>query len=252
MLYTIDDVSKLTGLSKRALRFYEEKGLIESKRNQANYRVYDSFDLDRIQTILFLTAFEIDLATIKIILEDPDFDLLSLYETHLGSLYEKRQQLDLIISNLTLTMDAKRRNEPMKDTDKFKGFKQDLVHKNEKLYKKEVTEKYGQEAYESSKKAFLNMSESDFNRFKTLEESLFEALEKASKATGALKDTYMQEIYLTHKAWITLAWGYYNEEAHLGVCQMYLDDERFKKHYDSRKEGFAQLLLDSVKTSLNR
>lgn len=252
MTYTIDEVSKLTGLSKRALRFYEEKGLIESKRNPANYRIYDSADLDRIQTILFLTAFEIDLNTIKLILEDKDFDLLSLYETHLGTLYEKRQQLDLIISNLTLTMDAKRRSEPMKDTDKFKGFKQDLVNKNETLYKKEVVEKHGEQAYESSKKAFLNMSEADFNRFKTLEESLFEALEKASNATGSNKEAFMHDVYLTHKAWISLAWGYYNEDAHLGVCQMYIEDERFKKHYDARKEGFAQLLLDSVKKSLNR
>ena len=53
MKYTLDQVSKLTGLSKRALRFYEENGLLFSKRSDNNYRFYDSADLDKIQTILF-------------------------------------------------------------------------------------------------------------------------------------------------------------------------------------------------------
>ncbi|MCV2232635.1 MerR family transcriptional regulator [Acholeplasma manati] len=250
MRYTIDDVSKLTGLSKRALRFYEEKGLVFAKRNEANYRFYDSADLDRIQTILFLTAFDIDLQTIKGILDDPKVDLLSLYETHLGALYEKRAQLDLIISNLSLTIDAKRRDEPMKDSDKFKGFKQNLIDNNDKLYKKEVIEKYGEEAYQKSRKAFSHMSEADFERFGGLERKLFEALEKASTTTGDVQSLYMKEAYNYHKEWLTMAWGYYHEEAHLNICQMYLDDERFKKHYDDVKPGFAQLLFDSVKKSI--
>lgn len=250
MRYTLDEVSKLTGLSKRALRFYEEKGLLFSKRNDNNYRFYDSADLDKIQTILFLTAFDIELSTIKAILDDPTVDLLTIYETHLGELYDKRAKLDLIISNLSLTIDAKRRNETMNDTDKFKGFKQDLIDKNDQAYKKEVVQKYGEDAYQKSRKAFMNMSEADFERFANLEKQLFEALEKASTSTGSLKDTYMREAYTHHKAWLSTAWGYYNEEAHLNICQMYLDDERFKKHYDDVKPGFAQLLFDSVKKSI--
>jgi DNA-binding transcriptional MerR regulator len=250
MRYTLDDVSKMTGLSKRALRFYEEKGLISSKRNQANYRFYDSADLDRIQTILFLTAFDIDLQTIKGILDDPKADLLSLYETHLGALYEKREKLDLIISNLTLTIDAKRRDEVMKDSDKFKGFKQDLLEKNDQSYKQEVIEKYGEEAYQKSRKAFSNMSEADFERFVQLEKRLFEALERASTSSGETKTIHMHEAYTHHRDWLTMAWGYYDKTAHLNICQMYLDDERFKKHYDDVKPGFAQLLYDSVKKSI--
>jgi DNA-binding transcriptional MerR regulator len=250
MRYSIDDVSKLTGLSKRALRFYEEKGLLFSKRNDANYRFYDSSDLHPIHTVLFPTAFDIDLQTIKGILDNPNMDLLSLYETHLGALYEKRAQLDLIISNLTLTMDAKRRQETMKDRDKFKGFKQNLIDNNDKLYKKEVVEKYGEEAYQKSRKAFSHMSEADFERFGRLEKQLFEALEKASTTSGDVQSSYMKEAYNYHKEWLSMAWGYYNEEAHLNICQMYLDDERFKKHYDDIKPGFAQLLFDSVKKSI--
>lgn len=250
MTYTLDEVSKLTGLSKRALRFYEEKGLILPKRNDNNYRFYDSMDLDRIQTILFLSAFEIELSSIQSILNDSSTDLLTLYETHLSALYEKRERLDLIISNLTLTIHAKRGHEHMTDLDKFKGFKQDLIDKNEQQYKKEVVEAYGEEAYQKSKKAFSNMNEADFNRFIRLEKQLFEALDRASTAQGERRSLIMKEVYTYHKAWLTMAWGYYNPEAHLNICQMYLDDERFKKHYDDVKPGFAQLLFDSVKKSI--
>lgn len=252
MTYTMDEVSKMTGLSKRALRFYEEKGLICCKRNAANYRFYDSADLDRIQTILFLTAFEIDLATIKSLLEDPTLDLMRVYETHLGVLYDKRQRLDLIISNLTLTIDAKRRQEPMKDTDKFKGFKQDLIDQNDRLYQKEVVETYGKTAYDKSRKAFMSMSEADFERFKHLEKTLFEALELASTTSGLTRESHMHDAFLAHKAWLTMAWGSYNPEAHLNLCQMYLDDPRFKKHYDDVKPGFAQLLFEAVQKSITK
>ena len=38
-------------MTKRAVKYYEEKGLICSKRNFANYRVYDEVAIERLQFI---------------------------------------------------------------------------------------------------------------------------------------------------------------------------------------------------------
>lgn len=48
----IDEVSKLTGLSKRALRYYEELGLLEqAQRTEGNYRLYRVEDVTALQRI---------------------------------------------------------------------------------------------------------------------------------------------------------------------------------------------------------
>lgn len=49
MEYKIEDVARKTGLTKRALRYYEELGLITpSTRSEGGYRMYTDADIDQI------------------------------------------------------------------------------------------------------------------------------------------------------------------------------------------------------------
>ncbi|WCN37044.1 MerR family transcriptional regulator [Aneurinibacillus uraniidurans] len=49
MEYKIEDVARKTGLTKRALRYYEELGLITpSTRSDGGYRMYTDADIDQI------------------------------------------------------------------------------------------------------------------------------------------------------------------------------------------------------------
>lgn len=52
--YKIDEVAQKTGLTKRAIRYYEEFGLVEPKRNQCSYRMYDEEDLEKLMRIAAL------------------------------------------------------------------------------------------------------------------------------------------------------------------------------------------------------
>ena len=47
----IGKVSKLTNVSMRSLRYYEEKGLIHPERLENGYRDYDKLTLERIKTL---------------------------------------------------------------------------------------------------------------------------------------------------------------------------------------------------------
>ena len=47
----IGEVSKLTNVSMRSLRYYEEKGLIHPERLENGYRDYDKLTLERIKTL---------------------------------------------------------------------------------------------------------------------------------------------------------------------------------------------------------
>lgn len=49
----ISDLSRLTGVSIRSLRYYEEKGLLAPSRTDSGYRVYAEEDVERVRQIQF-------------------------------------------------------------------------------------------------------------------------------------------------------------------------------------------------------
>ena len=51
-LYRIEQVADLTGLTKRTLRYYEERGLLDPPtRTDGNYRLYTSADVEHIKRV---------------------------------------------------------------------------------------------------------------------------------------------------------------------------------------------------------
>jgi DNA-binding transcriptional MerR regulator len=71
-LLRIQEVADETGLTTRAIRYYEEMGLLEpAARSEGAYRLYDASDLDRLRTIKELRdEAGFSLAAIRQLLED--------------------------------------------------------------------------------------------------------------------------------------------------------------------------------------
>jgi diguanylate cyclase (GGDEF)-like protein len=69
-MYSIGQISQITGLSKRTLRFYEVKALLVTKKRQDNhYRFYSEEDIDRILKIQFFKTLGFSLDNIREILD---------------------------------------------------------------------------------------------------------------------------------------------------------------------------------------
>ncbi|MBE7106612.1 MerR family transcriptional regulator [Bacillus cereus] len=67
----IKEVAEKTGLTKKAIRYYEEIGLIEIDKDPKNqYRVYGINDLEKLQTIAVLRDLNFSINQIKNILND--------------------------------------------------------------------------------------------------------------------------------------------------------------------------------------
>lgn len=65
----IEEVSKLSGVSKRTLQYYDDEGILSVKRSKNNYRLYDDETMERLWKILWYKEMGLDLKEIKLILE---------------------------------------------------------------------------------------------------------------------------------------------------------------------------------------
>ena len=66
----IKEAEKLTGISKRNIRFYEQKGMLHPARNQDNdYRDYSSQDIERLKLIRALRMVDMPLEEIQKVLD---------------------------------------------------------------------------------------------------------------------------------------------------------------------------------------
>jgi pyridoxine/pyridoxamine 5'-phosphate oxidase len=79
-----------------------------------------------------------------------------------------------------------------------------------------------------------------------LAEEIISQLEQAVKQNADPAGETGKRLAQMHKEWLSFTWKEYSREAHLGLAQMYVDDERFTKYYDSRVKGCAAFLRDAV------
>jgi DNA-binding transcriptional MerR regulator len=246
MEYTVQKLGNLAGVSTRTLRYYDEIGILKPARiNSSGYRIYGQEEVNTLQQILFYRELGVSLDKIKEIITSPTFESTAALIEHREKLLEKRKQLDLLISNVEKTIASKEGRIEMSDKEKFEGFKQKLIDENEKKYGKEIREKYGDKQVEQSNQQFKNMTQEQYETFQNLEKELFNTLKEAI-ANGDPAGEAAQKAADLHRQWITFAWGSYNKEAHAGVAQMYVDDERFQAYYNKEQPGLAKFLRDAI------
>src|SRR5690606_16501492 len=112
-------------------------------------------------------------------------------------------------------------------------------------YGKEIREKYGDERVNKSNAKVLNMTQEEHEAVTKLSEELHETLAQAF-ATGDPAGELAQKAADLHKQWLTFYWNEYSKEAHAGLAQMYVDDERFTAYYDKEQSGTAEFLRDAI------
>jgi DNA-binding transcriptional MerR regulator len=246
MEYTVQKLGRLAGVSTRTLRYYDEIGILKPARiNSSGYRIYGQAEVDLLQQIMLYREMGINLDTINEIMTAKTFDEAAALKEHLLKLLAQRQQIDLLIANVEKTIEYKEGKISMSDKEKFEGFKKKLVEENEQKYGKEIREKYGDDKVNASNQSMLNMTQEQYAEFEKLSQEVLDTLE-AAFATGDPAGELGQKTADLHRRWITYAWGSYNKEAHAGVAQMYVDDERFTAFYDKKQPGMAQFLRDAV------
>ena len=98
-MMTVNEVSKLTGVSIRTLQYYDTIGLLPpTEYTEAGYRLYDDTALERLQQILLFKELEFPLKEIKRIIDAPDFDRDKALSQQIELLTMKKEHLEGLIA----------------------------------------------------------------------------------------------------------------------------------------------------------
>ncbi len=98
---TVKEISKLTGISVRALHYYDEIGLLKpTAKSEAGYRLYDDKALEALQQVLFFREFDISLKEIKAILDNPELDKEKILKMQRKMLVAKKERLERLIASI--------------------------------------------------------------------------------------------------------------------------------------------------------
>lgn len=230
---TVKEVSRITGVSIRTLHHYDAIGLLKpTELSEAGYRLYDGEALKRIQSILFFKELGFPLKEIKEILDSPGFDLEKALCDRIKLLEMERDRLESIIRFARETkekgIDAMKPN--TFDTTDIDGFKE------------EARQKWGSTA------AFKEYEARGKNGF-ALSGGMSVIFEKFGRLKGNPADgKEAQETVKELKDFITENCYTCTDEILRSLGEMYVSDERFKKHIDSQGgTGTAEFTSRAIK-----
>lgn len=247
MEYGIRELSEMAGVSARTLRWYDRIGLLRPCRVGENgYRFYSSAEVDRLQHILFYRELGLELRQIGELLDDPQFDRMTALREHLAALESRREQLDGMIASLRRTISAEERNETVMDREKFEAFKRGAIEKNEAAHGQEVRARYGDEAMDSANRRVMNLTQEEYAEWKDIGDEILRRLEAAVTQNADPSGPEGRAIAELHKKWLSFSWEKYSLQAHKGLAQTYVLDERFARYYDRAIPGCAEFLKNAI------
>ena len=247
MEYSIQELSRLSGVTTRTLRWYDQIGLLKPSRvAESGYRYYGGAEVDRLQDILYYRALGVELARIKECLDDPSFDRLAALRSHLAALEAERDRLEQLIRSVKDTIEAEERNEIMSDEQKFEAFKQRAVAHIEEVYGAETRARYGDKEVDEANAAVMNLTREQYQEWTDLGREIQKRLEAAVRSEVLPESETGRDITALHRRWLTITGTPYDPARHRGIAALYIADPRFMAYYDKAVPGCARFLSDAV------
>lgn len=226
MEWSIQQLARLSGVTSRTLRHYDDLGLLPPTRVGANgYRHYDQAALVRLQRILLLRELGLGLPAIAEVLDGQTDDVAAL-TTHRLLLQQERDRVDRLIASVTTTIERLEGGEQLMAEEAFDGF-------DHTVYKEEVEQRWGADAYARSDRWWRGLGAEGQAAFRAEAGAITTALATAHAAGAPVDDPEVQALIARHYAWVRAGWGGKapSADAFVGLGEMYVADPRFAKHY---------------------
>ncbi len=230
--WSIQELSRAAGVTSRTLRHYDDVGVLAPSRTGRNgMRFYDSDALVRLQRILLLRDLGLGLPAIREALDDRH-DTAGALRTHLQLLEHERDRLERRIRAVRTTLEKTENGEDLMANEVFDGF-------DHTRYRDEVTERWGEQAYDTGDRWWRGMSEHERRDWQSHVAQLSADWAAAAQAGLDPHGEQAQDLARRHVEWLSSVPG---TPAHgadesglrdyvLGLADMYVEDDRFAANY---------------------
>ena len=225
---TVNEVSRLTGLSVRTLQYYDRIGLLTpSGHTAAGYRLYDDTALEKLQQIMLFRELEFPLKEIGAIMSDPDFDRRKALDQQIELLKLRREHLDDLINFATEIKMTGVNNAMTKRKNDFSAF--DTTRISE--YTKRAKELWGSTAgYKEYEQKSADRTDNDNVRLARETMEFFVQFGKLRDRDPA--DSEVQAQVKSLQAFITANFYNCTDEMLLGLGKMYAGGGEFTENID--------------------
>jgi hypothetical protein len=173
------------------------------------------------------------------------FDKERSFRHHLTELNKKRERLEILIINVAKSIATMKGETTMTDNEKFEGFKQSLINKNEQKYGSEIRAKYGDVEIDASNTQLKGLTQEQYSEGERLRIAYEDKLKEAF-ATGNPSGELAHKACDLHRQWLCVYYPKYSKEYHRGLGEMYVADERFKAKYDKIIPGCAEFFHEAI------
>lgn len=241
---TINEVSKLTGITIRALHYYDEIGLLSpANYTDAKYRLYSNEELKKLQQIMFFKEIGFELKKIKEIVTAPYYDSQDSLKKHRQMLLVKKNRLEELIELVDKTLNGENAS--------FNAFDNSEVIALQEQYYEEVLSRWG------NTKEFEQFNEKNkkmkVNEWGELEEKVKEIFtEMASYINDSPSKPEVQKLIARWQEFITENFYDCSNEILRCLGEMYVGDERFTKFFNSIHDNLAEFVNEAIKVYCNK
>jgi DNA-binding transcriptional MerR regulator len=247
---SVGRAAALSGVTIRTLHHYHEIGLRSpSRRSASGYRVYEEADLERLQRVLFYRELGFTLKEISIIVDDPSTDAVGHLRRQRGLLVERIEQFRAMVDAIDYEMEARTMGIRLTQEERFEVFGDSRPED----HAEEAERRWGEtEAYKESNRRVSRYSKEDWLKLKAEAEEVQHRLAVAFEAGLAPDSEEAMAGAEAHRQHISRWFYECTHEIHRGLTEMYVGDERFRSHYDTRTPGLAAFIREAALTNAER
>ncbi|MBS2531321.1 MerR family transcriptional regulator [Catenulispora sp. NF23] len=236
MSWSIAQVARMSGVTARTLRHYDDVGLLKPDHVGANgYRYYEEAQLLRLQQILVLRELGLGLPDIAAAI-DSEPDTLAALRRQYARLLVERDRLSRVAETVRRTI-AELEGRPQmsvqinRPENLFEGF-------DNSQYDDEARERWPEE-FERSQAVYATMTEADIERWQRDTTAAMIRMAEFMAAGTPVDDPAVLDETHKHYQGLCVFWTP-NRNAYRCLGKMYVDDERFKANYEKIAEGLAE------------
>lgn len=247
-VHTVGEVARLSGLSVRALRHYDEIGLLKPLTVGENgYRYYGPDELLRLQQILLQRELGVPLEEIRRALDAPDFDRLAALEAHRDRLAAEARRYADLVKTLDQTLAALKGDGQMDETAMYKGFDP----KKQAEHEAWLVDRYGEGVraeIDESKARTKAWKQADFDAAQAEVEAIEAEMAQALAAGLPADSQAVGAIVARLHAWVARSWKTPPDaNAFAGLAQLYSDNPDFRARYEGRAAGLTEYLSEAMR-----